>query len=325
MGLASINKNMERVMKKALRFATESDDAKIVIFSDHHRGLKDGADDFMNCEQIYSKALEHYNNELFTLVLLGDVEEFWECVPALVMKKYKETIKQEAQFHNDARLVKIWGNHDDQWQEPLFKMATLPRALKGLMVYEGLVIELKDEKSNKEIELVLTHGHQGTLSSDKFAGISRWFVRWFWRPIQQVFKIKLNATPATSIELQSKHDRDMYQWAQSRGNTILMCGHTHHPVFMSNTHLDELLASKTETKDESLDKEIEKIKKISTELDVDKKIPCYFNTGCCSFEDGDITGIEIEGGKIRLIKWNEEGGRAVKREESLSKLFDLLG
>ncbi|HTN05276.1 hypothetical protein [Agriterribacter sp.] len=31
--------------------------------------------------------------------------------------------------------------------------------------------------------------------------------------------------------------------------------------------------------------------------------PSYFNSGCCCFSDGDITGIEIEAGEIRLIKW----------------------
>jgi hypothetical protein len=31
--------------------------------------------------------------------------------------------------------------------------------------------------------------------------------------------------------------------------------------------------------------------------------PCYFNTGCCSFGDGDITGIELSDGRIKLIRW----------------------
>jgi hypothetical protein len=31
--------------------------------------------------------------------------------------------------------------------------------------------------------------------------------------------------------------------------------------------------------------------------------PCYFNTGCCSFPDGDITGLEIADGEIRLVRW----------------------
>lgn len=327
MGLASINKNMDRVLKKALRFGIQSEDAKIIIFSDHHRGLGDGADDFVNCEETYMKALGHYNDECFTLVLLGDTEEFWECVPMRVMKNYKHVVEKEAEFHGDARLVKIWGNHDDQWQEPLFKSAILPSSLKGLKIYEGLVVELKQSSSHKEIELVLIHGHQGTLSSDKLAGISRWFVRWFWRPFQQVFKIKLNSTPATDIELQSKHDRDMYTWSQSRGNTMLFCGHTHQPVFMSNTHLDELLQRSANENENSteLEETIEKVKKVSTAINVDDKIPCYFNSGCCSFENGSITGIEISDGMVKLVKWDQLKGKSIKREESLDKLFDLLG
>jgi hypothetical protein len=31
--------------------------------------------------------------------------------------------------------------------------------------------------------------------------------------------------------------------------------------------------------------------------------PCYFNTGCCSFPDGDITGLEIADGELRLVRW----------------------
>ena len=37
--------------------------------------------------------------------------------------------------------------------------------------------------------------------------------------------------------------------------------------------------------------------------------PCYFNTGCCSFGDGDVTGIEISEGQIRLVRWPDREGR----------------
>ena len=50
----------------------------------------------------------------------------------------------------------------------------------------------------------------------------------------------------------------------------------------------------------------------------------YFNSGCCCFDDGDITGIEIEDGSIRLIKWHYVHGKESERvvlEES--KLEDL--
>ena len=48
--------------------------------------------------------------------------------------------------------------------------------------------------------------------------------------------------------------------------------------------------------------------------------PSYFNTGCCCFSDGDITGIEIADGCIKLIKWSEEKGREVLEERGLEEL-----
>jgi len=36
--------------------------------------------------------------------------------------------------------------------------------------------------------------------------------------------------------------------------------------------------------------------------------PCYFNTGCCSYSDGDVTGIEIVNGEIRLVRWPDDQG-----------------
>jgi hypothetical protein len=59
--------------------------------------------------------------------------------------------------------------------------------------------------------------------------------------------------------------------------------------------------------------------------DTIKTNPCYFNTGCCSFSDGDITGIEIENGRIRLIKWDlEDLSRELLQETRLADIFRLL-
>jgi hypothetical protein len=55
--------------------------------------------------------------------------------------------------------------------------------------------------------------------------------------------------------------------------------------------------------------------------------PSYFNSGCCCFADGDITGIEVEDGKIRLIKWtleNEKPQRQLLEEVSLEDLAEKL-
>lgn len=54
--------------------------------------------------------------------------------------------------------------------------------------------------------------------------------------------------------------------------------------------------------------------------------PNYFNSGCCCFSDGDITGIEIAGGKIMLIKWeyNEQNipARIVLEETDFETLLE---
>jgi hypothetical protein len=53
--------------------------------------------------------------------------------------------------------------------------------------------------------------------------------------------------------------------------------------------------------------------------------PTYFNSGCCCFSDGDIHGIEIEDGSIRLIKWTTPiiSQRCVLEERKLRELIEL--
>ena len=98
----------------------------------------------------------------------------------------------------------------------------------------------------------------------------------------------------------------MYEWAAKRSGTVIICGHTHQPIFTSKSHLDQLeeLEEKGELQANASDllkqKQVEQ-----THVEVKgKRKPCYFNTGCCSFSDGDITGIELENGKIRLVRWD---------------------
>ena len=56
-----------------------------------------------------------------------------------------------------------------------------------------------------------------------------------------------------------------------------------------------------------------------------KTTPSYFNTGCCRFSDGDITGIEITGQTISLVKWDRVTlGRMETISMPLAELFALL-
>ena len=44
----------------------------------------------------------------------------------------------------------------------------------------------------------------------------------------------------------------------------------------------------------------------SERKDMKAKKPCYFNTGCCCFRDGDVTGLEIANREIRLVRWPDD-------------------
>jgi len=59
-------------------------------------------------------------------------------------------------------------------------------------------------------------------------------------------------------------------------------------------------------------------------------LPCYFNTGCGLYKKG-ITNIEIEGDKIRLIKWQNDNSLTPEKrrkelwdEKSLSEIMKKI-
>ena len=52
--------------------------------------------------------------------------------------------------------------------------------------------------------------------------------------------------------------------------------------------------------------------------------PTYFNSGCCCYSDGDITGIEIQEDCIRLIKWHSKDAvpqRIILEEAALEEIL----
>jgi len=52
--------------------------------------------------------------------------------------------------------------------------------------------------------------------------------------------------------------------------------------------------------------------------------PYYFNSGCCCFVDGDITGIEIADGCIRLVKWTEKDEHSTRELLEEGRIGDLV-
>jgi len=307
---------------------------RFIIFSDQHKGARDYADDFGIAENNYIAALDYYYNNGFTFINLGDCEELWENTPDVVMKSNKRVLQSETRFLKQNRYYRVFGNHDLEWKYPFQQMLYLkPIFGDTLKIYEG--IELQTQHNNKTYSVFLTHGHQGDKRSDGNP-FSTWIVAAVWTPIQRFLNININTT-SDSFALVDTHNIIMYDWSATQKQLVFISGHTHKPVFASLDHIDLLTHQLQEAKIAGDPVVIQKIEAdlagYSKEYEGKKFVksmayPSYFNTGCCCFDDGDISGIEIEGGFIRLIKWelNPDGSSAKKvlEQSPLTYIFDQL-
>lgn len=318
--------------KKGLVIPFDASTQKIIIFSDQHKGAKNKADDFAICEKNYVAALDYYFNQGFQFINLGDGEELWENNIFQVRKYNKPSFEKEKLFVQQKRFIKIFGNHDLYWaNDPLAWLQLQIIYGEKIPVYEGCILNTRF--NNRSFQIYLTHGHQGDLQSDGNA-FSKFFVANIWGPLQGWLDINPN-TPAFNNQLKTLHNSIMYEWSSIEKNMLLVTGHTHQPVFLSLTHLERLYVKLANAKKNN---DVEKVRSVEAEIakaepvnptppDLSKTIPSYFNTGCCCFNDGDITGIEIAEGCIRLIKWHSKidiPQREVLEEIKLAELEDLL-
>jgi predicted phosphodiesterase len=312
---ASLSKLLKDLNKKknnrGLILDVDFSKNKFIIFSDHHKGNKDHGDDFASNEKNYLAALDYYFSNKFNYINLGDSEELWKYKPAEVISENIKALTSEARFHEQKKYFKTFGNHDLTWKNKLdvdiwFKgIFILP-----LPVFEGLI--LKTKVDNKPLSIFVTHGHQGDKMSDN-NGFSTWLVSHIWRPLQRYLEINVN-TPAKDYVLLDRHNIMMYEWSRTNKNLLLITGHTHKPVFASGLYSNH-------PSNRIYDEEV-------TGPDIRNSLkPSYFNSGCCCYNDDDITGVEIAEGKIALIKWHWENNtsvRVVLEEVTLSKLVNDL-
>ena len=306
---------------------------RFIILSDQHKGARNAVDDFISAERNYLAALNYYYDQGFHFINLGDCEELWKNLPDVVMKKNQSCLLAEKKFQDVDRYDRIFGNHDLEWKFALQRNLYLrPIFGKKLKVLEGLLLTTicKDEP----FSIFLAHGHQGDRRNDGNA-FSIWVVANIWTPIQRYLRVSIN-TPATSFELTNRHNMIMYDWSATQRNLIFISGHTHKPVFASLDHMEKLqqqLEEANRANDSASVADItSQIEKIKSEYGGKSQSqspsrPSYFNSGCCCFDDGDITGIEIADGHIRLIKWHSKDGtpvRVVLEEAQLEEIFEKI-
>jgi len=321
--------------KKLKRLSLDSVNARIIILSDQHRGARDGSDDFRVCEISYLAALEYYNREKYYFINLGDCEELWENTMFSIAKFNKVVYAAESLFIKRDAYCKVYGNHDLFWgNDPLSSYWLKKIYGKVIRIYAGVLIRV-NFTSAAFLEIFCTHGHQGDKQSDGNI-FSKWFVSYVWGPLQNFLEINVNS-PSANDNLKTLHNMYMYDWSAARQKTLLITGHTHQPVFNSLTHLERLYQRFEKAKALGDAQELQKIRneipRRKREYDfvnqsLDNMKPTYFNSGCCCFDDGTITGIEISEGYIRLIKWSLIGGkpeRILAEEEPLHVLAEKLG
>lgn len=312
--------------EKGIVVPFESKD-RFIIFSDQHKGGKDGSDDFSFAEKNYISALTHYNQQNFYFINLGDSEELWENNILTIKNHNTSSFEAEKLFLQRNAYLKIFGNHDLYWDnDPLAPVMLKSIFGQDIKIHEGAI--LQTTINGQPLSIFLTHGHQGDKQSDG-NWFSKWFVSTIWAPLQLFLELNLN-TPAYDNHLKTTHNHFMYEWVAPQKNLLLITGHTHQPIFLSLTYLERLFSRLTRAKQQRNMAEVDEIKaqiklrkiKENSTTDFSAYQPTYFNTGCCCFNDGDITGIEIADGFIRLIKWeynDKELSQRVVLEEILLK------
>lgn len=298
--MMSSQDRLNKAYKEAKRLPFSNQD-KFILFSDCHRGDSSFADDFANNRNIYYHALNHYFNEGFSYIELGDGDELWEN---MFFKEIFEANKNVylllQKFFIENRLHMIYGNHDMVYRNESILKKNLydyfdqrkgekVPLFPGIKFHEAIILENKD---NNNQELFLTHGHQADFMNYVGWKINRFLVRILWKPLQ-VWGIKDPTSPAKNYVELIKVERRIKKWIADNNNKITITGHTHRPRFPSPS----------------------------------ENALHYFNDGSC-VHPRSITGIEICNGTIALIKWfidtKEDGTLQIKKEflEGPCKLED---
>lgn len=254
------------------------DASRYVFLSDAHRGDSSLADEFSHNENIFLYALDYYYRNGFTYAELGDGDELWEHAKFKHIRlAHSEVYQSLKKFHDDDRLIMLYGNHNMILKNKQYVRNNLYQYLDeyydekrdlfpNIIVYESLVMIHKETGQ----EILAVHGHQGDTMNDQGWIYSMFMLRYFWR-FMHVVGFQNPASPAKNANKRHKIERMYNKWIESH-KMMLICGHTHRAKYPRTGEQP------------------------------------YFNTGCCIRATG-ITGIEILEGKIQLVEWQVKSDR----------------
>lgn len=303
-----------------------SQNTQYVFFSDLHLGAATRSDNFRRNETTLKRALAHYLENDFFLVLLGDVEDLHQFSLHEILKQYgaeypgvRPLYSYFSEFFNKGKLVRVYGNHDIDFGvfEPIsnrFAVQEAKLAFEAVRFGDG----------NLGFQVIATHGHQYIENYERDVTLVRLGTRIF-REIEDIF-----GSPGRDMGVtRSKHKDSSYsKWAAIR-NKILICGHTHNPVFREKTMWDwvneklEKLRRRLKRRDipNSIREILNRQRRFYSRVQADvsylrsrRQSPStlfsenYYNTGACIFRDG-ITCLEMVGYDLKLVRWEKDDSR----------------
>ncbi|MCI9565081.1 MAG: serine/threonine protein phosphatase [Eubacterium sp.] len=244
--------------------------SRYVIFSDCHRGIGKANDNFTKNEFIYIAALNYYFHRDFTYIELGDGDELWENRNMNAIKDmHQHSFDVLAKFFKQNKFYSVYGNHDivkkySRYADLNFcsyycdnNMCT-KELFPNITFYSGIILESKTQNN-----IYLTHGHQADFLNSTLWHLSRFLVRYIWKPLESL-GIPDPTSAAKNNKRKNSTEKKLTNWAKQNQH-ILITGHTHHPMMGTGNSP-------------------------------------YYNTGSCVSPYG-ITCIEIYDGCIHLIKW----------------------
>ncbi len=183
--------------------------SRYVAFSDCHRGTGNMSDNFLRNQHLYFAALEHYYSEGFFYLELGDGEELWEnrCF-GQIQECHNNVYRKFECFRQSGRFCKLFGNHDMELKKEL------PES-----------IILKNQEGGRDICMI--HGHQADFFNSVCWRLSRFLVRYLWKPLEQ-FGVNDPTSAARNYKKVQKYELAMVEAAEKK-NIYLFAGHSHRP------------------------------------------------------------------------------------------------
>lgn len=265
-------KRISKVFEEAYEIPFDNK-SKIVLMSDCHRGTGNWSDTLLKNQNIYFSALMNYYENGYVYIELGDGDELWENkMMEDILETHSNIFWILSEFYRRKRFYMIYGNHDMVKKKQKFIKKYLCECLnregkeyktlfKSMCVYEGIILKY----NNTENKILLLHGHQGDYINDDLWKLSRFLVRYFWKPLEN-WGVKDPTRAAKNYKEKNNVDKRLSEWSKREGVAVI-AGHTHRPVFPEIGEAP------------------------------------YFNDGSC-VHPRCITAIEIDNGCISLVKWS---------------------